>query len=139
MLSLAVIVLMLACGIFIDLRWLIVALMLLTIVVPGIMVFLYLSYALSPRCIPCVHNHYIKVKGDTLSIIYTVTTRASDDEEPEEKTVTVNVPHDDIDSCRVGLNYFTITMRRPFGLLKIPYSSLPDPRKFAEWVKTGKY
>lgn len=127
------------CGVLIDIRLLIVVFMLLTIVLPALMCFLYFAYAMSPRCIPCIHEHHAELFPGELRIVYTILlppNEEADDDAPVKREVTLRVPLADISSCRAGLNEFTLTMRRPFGLLKIRYADLPDAVKFEEILKT---
>lgn len=125
-----------AAGIFIDVRWSIVALMLVTVVAPMIMAFLYIVWAISPRCLHNVHPHAAKIYPEHLSISYTVTSPpAEEGEEPQTRTVEETIPAREIVSFRVGMNEVTVTMRSPFGFIVLPYDRASDPETLLKWLR----
>lgn len=100
-------------GVILDPRWWIIALMIPCAVIPPLFMFLYMAYALSPRCLPLVHDHRVRVDARGLTIIYN----------PGRETEVV-VPGKDIVLVRPGIKAVLIEMTTPYGLLSIPYTAL---------------
>lgn len=118
-----------AAGAFFDIRWLIAALMLVAIVAPMVMAFLYIMYALSPRCLPQVHPHRVTIEPEEIVIRYRVKPLPpleNPEEVPEEKTIEVRVPAGQIARIHRGSEAFVIEFCHPFGFARIPWQALPE-------------
>ncbi len=123
-------------GACIDARWFIVALMIPSILLPMVMFFLYAAYALSPRCLHCVHPHKIEAYSDRLRISYTVTIPAlTEEDEPQEREIHMEVPLSQVVRCTPRLNELLIVLEKPFGFLLLPYDALSDANALIKLLK----
>lgn len=123
------------CGLLIDLRWLLVAWMVLLVAAPGVMAMLYLNYAFSPRCLPEVYRHTVRFTdaGIEVRAIVPPLPVAEEEEErdnsaQESKIIGYEASYQDVCKVKPGLKGLVIELRgTPPGLLHLPYEVLPDP------------
>jgi len=134
----ALLVIFILLGCLLDMRLLIIGLMIPAIILPMVMAFLYFSYALSPRCLPCVHPHQIEFYHHSLTICYLVS--APVDGHPEAvRRVRVDVPRADVSGYTVHPEGITIFMRAPFGMLLIPADGETHLDFVLNWVRDSNH
>lgn len=107
---------------FTDMRWLVAALMLVMVAVPAVLLFLFIHYGMSPRCLPMVYPHTVLLNDSGIHV------RATVPGEPVH-TLKLDAAWSDVARARAGLKALTIKLKgTPPGLLYIPYDALPDPK-----------
>lgn len=113
-------------GIFIDVRFLIIALMVVLIVSPMMLVFLYYSYGLRKECFVNIIPHTVSVEEDSVKVkIYT--DRDSEDEN-EWKYREIFFPKGDFGKYRVDGDAVEFELGKPKrGFLWLPLSAYEDP------------
>lgn len=145
-----------AAAILVDPRYILVALMILLIVAPMLLAFLYLSCLLSPRTVPNAYPHTLTLTGAAIHLRAAVPplpdrsgkagkkssnegndAEIQEDHIPQEtKIIELEIPLNDISHVRIGLKDLTIYLKgRPTGLLIIPYSAHPDPDALLRQLK----
>lgn len=137
MLSLYGLPVMLCCGvaflmaigaaIFIDLKWSILALMIILIIVPGILAYFYIFHAFKPLNLINVIDHRVSFNED--NIIVEVIQRHGDEEvDSTPLTYLKTIPYTSIENLRVGIDSVTIlTQDRSQGFLWVPSDVFPSP------------
>lgn len=125
-------------GVTVDIRYAIVALMLVTVVAPMIMAFLYIVYAISPRCLQNVHRRRVEIFPSHLAVTYEVPGFPTDDDdepEPEPRLVRFDVPVGELTSARMRPADVLVTMRSPFGFIVLPYDDASDQDALVKWTR----
>lgn len=118
-------------AITVDWRWALVTAMLLLVLVPALLAFLFFNYALSPRCLPQTYPHTVTFGDDGFEVRATVPPLPSrDGEEVTDATpkhIGYNAVYGDVTKVRLGTGGMTITLRgNPPGILHIPLEMLPS-------------
>lgn len=113
-------------GIFIDVRFLIIALMVVLIISPMMLVFLYYSYGLRRECFINTIPHTVLVEEDTVKVrIYT--DRESEDES-EWKYRELFFPKEDFGKYKIDGDAVEFELGKPKrGFLWLPLSAYGDP------------
>lgn len=118
-------------GLLVDLRWILVAFMLLLVVAPGVLALLYLNYALSPRCLPEVYRHTVCLSDNRIEVkghIPPLLSEEGEDVSKESKVIGYVVSYSDVAKVKPGLKGLVLELKgTPPGLLHLPYEVLPDP------------
>lgn len=131
------------CGIFIDIRWLIIALMVLFVAAPGMMAILYLNYALSPRCLTEVYPHKVFFTEEGIEVDALVPAWPRDEEEEQNeqrepaipKRIGFKASFTEVSRVRAGLKGLVLELRgTPPGIVHVPYDVLSDSRADSEWI-----
>lgn len=112
-------------GIFLDARFLIIALMVVLIISPMMLVFLYYSYGLRQECFVNIIPHTVAIEGDSVKVkIYT--DRDSEDES-EWKYRELLFPKGDFGKYRVDGDAVEFELGKPKrGFLWLPLSAYDD-------------
>lgn len=121
-------------AIMFDWRWGLVTAMLILVLAPGVMALLYLSYAMSPRCLPDAFPHTVTFGDEDIIVDATIPPLPPAEEESNEgkqsedtpvKKMTFKVKYSDIRKSRISLKQLTLYLTgTPPGIIHIPYSSL---------------
>lgn len=131
----AVIVAMIILGLAYDLRYIIISLMLIALVLPMLAFFLYFFYALSPRCLHCVHPHTVTVYPNGLRISYEIPSISADNEQDDPpRIICEQWSRDEIASFKIRIHSLIIISRSPFGFVKLPYEQTSDPETAIKWL-----
>ncbi len=125
-----------AAGVLTDVRWGIIALMLVTVVAPMVMAFLYIVHAISPRCLQNVHARRVEIFPRYMAVTYEVPGIPADgDDEPEPRLVRFEVGKEELASVRVRPADVLVTMRAPFGFIILPYDDASDGDALVKWAR----
>lgn len=125
----------LCAGIFIDLRWGIVFLMLLFIVSPLVFVFLYIYYGLRPVNAVNVARHRVSVGESCLRTDIFGRRNEQEDEGGEEVLSSLEVPMSGVSGYVVGYDSVIVAIDSPHrGFLWLPVSAFRDMDAFGEAV-----
>ena len=121
-------------AVFIDLRWGIIALMLIFIVTPGAFAFLYYYHAFLPVSVLNVIAHRIVFLNDKMIIC---TYPGSDDEatgeNKEQEPTCLPIDYADISGYHTGVDSVTIQLNdKSKGFIWLPISAFPESRLFME-------
>lgn len=110
-----------------DLRPVVAVLMLISVGLPGALFFLFINYGLSPRCLPMVYPHIVKISNDGIEVNAVV---PPIDEDGERRQLRLNISWEDVKSARPTLSALILTLKgRPPGIIILPYEALPDARQ----------
>lgn len=121
-----------------DLRYVICGLMVIFIIIPMIMSFLYLNYALIPAVAFNVLPHSLQLDGDGINILIYPKKSASKDKEiteEEHDPVSKIIKYSDLINYTVGLDsvYFKLSGN---GFLYIPTAAFESQMQFNDFVTT---
>lgn len=119
-------------GIFVDLRWAVVFLMILFLIAPFLMVFLYFYHGLRPSTALNVVEHYLIFKDEGIIIRLLDKIEPEDNDSVENTKWTVRYEHfypfRMIDSCISGSNGYIIRLRKPeSGFIWLQYDAFKEP------------
>lgn len=112
---------LIAVGLFLDIRWIVVALMVLFLVAPMAMAFLYYSIGLRRECSVNVMEHQFVFSPEGVETVYYI----SNDDEETEDTRKVFFKRDNFKKLVVGLNEVFV-MFRGKGFLWIPQAAFKN-------------
>lgn len=109
-----------------DIRFVIVGLMILFIIIPMILAFLYISYGLLENCYINIIDHEVEFANDCL-VLKSHIKKFTDNEENEEAETRIlerKLKWDAISKVTYNVDNMVILIDKPkFGFLHIPYSS----------------
>lgn len=127
----------LICGIFIDTAWSVVFLMMVFIVFPAILAYLYFFYGLIPESAMNVAPHRLIFHKDSISSeIYALQKTAPEatEEEDEKRTENpihiLNVPLKSVESLTVGISSVTLSLKGKGAFIWIPVDAFPSEDLF---------
>lgn len=122
-----------ALGIAIDLRWLIIGLMVVCIVTPMVIAFLYFNYGLRPESFVNIVPHTVRIEPGAVCVEAVFRENAADDNDPpddserpdlEEKRVNWRFPIDPALPYTPLSSAIRINLTRDFrGFIYVPYES----------------
>lgn len=121
-----------------DWRWALVTAMLILVLAPGIMALLYLSYAMSPRCIPDSFPHSVTFRDKDFTVLAeipplpprndNVTYSENESGEAEKpKYLSFTSTYAEIKRTKVTMTSLVIYLKgNPPGIIHIPYNTLEN-------------
>lgn len=121
----------------IDLRWAIIALIILFLVTPALLMFLYFFYGLNPVSAINVIDHRIRIsdKGIEIDLFQTFLDEESG-KEALRLSSTQNFAFESLEETVTGLSSIIMSLRRPGkGFLWLPAHSYASPEDFAQAAK----
>lgn len=127
-LFIAVVIVLLIVGVAVDIRWLIVALMLLFIVVPSVAALLYISEALRPETVFNGIRHSLKIENGSLKII------SEPEDEDAERRELLSVPLSGLKPYKVGVSSVSVPFGNSGGRIWIPASAFDTPDEFRKFI-----
>lgn len=123
-------------GIFIDLRWIVVALMIVFILTPAVAAFLYFAHGLAPECVVNVVPHTVEFRAGELAVetyrTVTVTDEEGNETETLEPAAVSIIGYKDLGRYEVGFSSVIFTYGK--GFLWIPTDAFPEARMLAEGI-----
>lgn len=121
-----------------DLRYAIVAMMVLFILIPMLLAFLYIYYGLSQGCWQNILERRLTVSDDFVEIVSYVKRKIGfDDEETlrEEERIT-KIEWKDINRVRFISSGIVLELScRPYGFMYIPFSAIPDKEESKKMIE----
>lgn len=134
-------------GIFIDLKIFLIVLLVVSVLIPNILMWLYYQYGLKGECYINVIHHRVVTTEDGFNIEF-IAPVASDEDEASDSTILgvatqakeeVRVRHyskGSLGKYTVGTDYVVFPFLDPLkGFLYLPLSAYPDADMFGEAVK----
>ncbi|MCM1318827.1 MAG: hypothetical protein NC217_00380 [Muribaculaceae bacterium] len=118
-----------------DWRWGLVTTMLVLVLAPGVMGLLYLSYAMSLRCLPDAFPHIVTFNDEDFTVVAEIPPLPpkeddvnNENQEPASpKTLSFTARYTDIKKIRVTLSSIIIYLHgAPPGIIHIPYEHLEE-------------
>ncbi|MCM1005664.1 MAG: hypothetical protein NC548_57590 [Lachnospiraceae bacterium] len=129
-----------AAAIFADWRWALVTAMLLLVSAPGVMALLYISYAMSPRCLSDAYPHTVSFNDEGFRVSAKIPPLpplpGQEDDTPQKpKTLSFSAEYKDVKRVRVTLTELVIYLHgNPPGIVHIPYDNLASPREDTQTI-----
>lgn len=133
----------LVAGIFLDIRYLIVAAMAVFILLPMVMMFLYYYHGLGKNCYFNIVDHNLSIKEDCLEITmyFPVVSATETDEEStgakeiEPRVLKLTISYNDILNYRVFSDCVVYPVGKPMsGFVWLPLSAFNDTDSFRDTV-----
>lgn len=133
-----------------DLRWIIVALMLVLLVVPMVGAMLYFNYGLRRECYMNIAPHKVAISSSGLRVDVYILKSAEDEEADDgakakaasrdEKVVdriySIDFPPERLGRYTVGSKGITLSVEAPgAGFVRLPYSAFADEKVFAKAIE----
>lgn len=126
-------------GICSDIKFFILTLMIIFIISPMILGFMYYYYGLGERCYFNVTEHTLEFTdyGIKVNMYFPVITESDDDAEIPEKCVVKSIGYEFLHRYYVGRNcvIFPIGRKRIDGFLWVPETAYSSPEEFVSVVK----
>lgn len=131
-------ILSLTAAVFIDLRWAVFFLMLLFILTPAMLIFLYYYHGLRPECVVNVMDHRFTFNENLL--VVTLFRKCDDTDIPlseqYQPSSTIQIEYSCFSSYNVRLNSVTIPLRKDKkGFLWIPLTAFSNPIVFNKAIE----
>ena len=124
-----------------DIRYAIVALMILFIIIPMLLAFLYISYGLLDNCYINIINHEMEFSNQYIKLIGHITTNSEyeDDCSEKEKLIERTIDWNSISRIIYNFNDIVIIINKPkFGFLLIPFSELQSKEEISKLLSLIK-